>query len=801
MFKTVRYVVLLCGAVVSFSGLASPAGELPLMPWPAQVERPSEEGRLVLDNGISIVVKGDQLDEAVARWRHRIARQVGWTLEPQTKAAKHPTIMIEITKKVDPQPHEYSDESYRLEVTSDGITLTALTRFGAMRGMETVLQLIRPGADDVSLPYLTIEDSPRFRWRGVLLDSARHFLPVSTILRQLDGMAAAKLNVLHWHLTDDQGWRFASSHYPRLQHAASDGQFYTQAQMREVVRHATRLGIRVVPEIDLPGHASAIAVAYPELMSAPGPYNMEREWGVLKPVLDPTNEAVYEFVDNLVGEVATIFPDSYLHIGGDEVDDTHWKANPKIQAFMREKQLADSHALHAYFNQRLEAILEKHQRRMVGWDEIFHPDLPKSILIQSWQGQDALGSIAKAGYRGMLSTGFYLDQPQSAAYHYRNEPLPQRLNGIDKITLQDSVQSWAFTMPRLKGSAVEGSFTLITRDSPLSWRGFIDFNGKSRRSVSDIRWLNDRQVTFSVDTWMGEVRPVVTLSNDTMSGYFLVGNVRYPVSGKKLNAIPAGLPPVVPSEEQSANIIGGEAALWSENVVGSILDIKLWPRAFVVAERLWSAQDVNDVDNMYRRLQRVDGWSTVSAGLQHYSQMQAHMMRLASTADVLALQILSQALEPAQYYTRHHLKYLAGNYHQFEPLNRLADGLPAESMTVRQMDGWVDSLIAVRGDTDSARALRQVFTRWRDNTGDALATINGNYVLKPLAPVAQDVNRLAELGLHLTDLVASEGRIDDSLRQTWQRQLDDAAQVRDEVVIAAVYPLEKLLRAVGRSNE
>lgn len=801
MLKTVRYVVLLCGAAASFSGLASPAGELPLMPWPAQVERPSEEGRLVLDNGISIVVKGDQLDEAVARWRHRIARQVGWTLEPQSDTAKHPTIAIEIAKKVDPQPHEYSDESYRLSVTAQGITLKAATRFGAMRGMETVLQLIRPGAEDVSLPYLTIEDNPRFRWRGVLLDSARHFLPVSTILRQLDGMAAAKLNVLHWHLTDDQGWRFASAHYPRLQHAASDGQFYTQAQMREVVRHATRLGIRVVPEIDLPGHASAIAVAYPELMSAPGPYNMEREWGVLKPVLDPTNEAVYEFIDNLVGEVATIFPDSYLHIGGDEVDDSHWKANPKIQAFMREKQLADSHALHAWFNQRLEAILEKHQRRMVGWDEIFHPDLPKSILIQSWQGQDALGSIAKAGYRGMLSTGFYLDQPQSAAYHYRNEPLPQGLNGVDKITPQDSVQSWAFTMPRLKGSAVEGSFTLVSRPGAQPWRGFIDFKGKSRREVSEIHWQDDQQVTFSVDTWMGEVRPVVTLNNDTMSGYFLVGNVRYPVSGKKLSTIPIGLPPVIPSVEQASNIIGGEAALWSENVVGSILDIKLWPRAFVVAERLWSAQDVNDVDNMYRRLEYVDGWSTISAGLQHYSQMQSHMMRLVGTGDVLALQILSQALEPAQYYTRHHLKYLAGNYHQFEPLNRLADGLPAESMTVRQIDGWVDSLIAQRKDADSAQSLRHVFTRWRDNTSDALATIDGNYVLKPLAPVVEDVNRLAELGIHLTELVASEGHIDDSLRQAWQQQLDDAAQVRDELVIAAVYPLEKLLRAVGRISE
>ncbi|MBV4412949.1 family 20 glycosylhydrolase [Enterobacteriaceae bacterium YMB-R22] len=801
MFRTARYAVLLCGAAMCFSALAAaPAGELSLMPWPKQVQYASQAGRLELNNGITINVEGDQLDEMVTRWRHRIALQTGWTLQPQSANVARPTIWIDIAQKVDPFPKEDSDESYRLSVSAQGIKLNAATRFGALRGMETVLQLIRPDANGVSIPWLTIEDSPRFAWRGLLLDSARHFLPVSTIMRQLDGMAAAKFNVLHWHLTDDQGWRFASAHYPRLQHMASDDLFYTQAQMREVVRYAARLGIRVVPEIDLPGHASAIAVAYPELMSAPGPYQMERRWGVLKPVLDPTNEAVYQFVDTLVGEVAAIFPDSYMHIGGDEVDDTHWKENPRIQQFMQEKNLADSRALQAWFNQRLETILEKHHRRMVGWDEIFHPSLPKNILIQSWQGQDALGNIANADYRGILSTGFYLDQPQSAAYHYRNEVWPQGLNGVDNLTPQDKAQSWSFTMPRLKGSAVEGSFTLIAGHEQQTWRGFVDFNGKSRRAVRNISWINDNQVTFSVDTWMGEVRPVLTFSNETLSGYFLVGNVRYPVSGKKQAAVPKGIAPTVPSEAQMANIIGGEAALWAENVVGSVLDIKLWPRAFTVAERLWSAKDVNNEDNMYQRMQRIDAWSTISAGTQQHGQALSHMMRLTGTGDVLALQILAQALEPAQYYTRHHLKYQAGNYHQFEPLNRMADGLAPESMTVRQIDKWVDRLIADREDRNSELALQHVLIRWRDNVKDVMPLIENNYVLKPLKPVVEDVNRLSELGLRLAGLVARGESIDDRQRQAWQRELDAAAQVRDEVVIAVVYPLEKLLRAIGRSS-
>ena len=793
MLNTLRYGVLTSGLILSGLACAAPAGDLPLMPWPAHVERPQAQGALVLNNQLTLNVSGDDLGDAASRWRERIARQTGWTLQPQLAPAKAPTINVVIAKKVPATPRPDSDESYQLKVSAEGVTLRANTRFGALRGMETLLQLIQNGAENTAIPYVTIDDAPRFPWRGLLLDSARHFMPLDAIKRQIDGMAAAKLNVFHWHLTDDQGWRFASTRYPKLQQQASDGLFYTQAQMKEIVRYATDRGIRVVPEIDMPGHASAIAVAYPELMSAPGPYQMERHWGVLKPVLDPTKEATYAFAEAMIGELAAIFPDPYLHIGGDEVDDSQWQANPAIQKFMRGKGLADSHALQAYFNRRLETILEKYHRQMVGWDEIYHPDLPKSILIQSWQGQDALGEVAKHGYRGILSTGFYLDQPQYTAYHYRNEVVPQGLNGVDTITDNDSAQSWRFVMPRLKGSAVEGSFTLIKGDS--GWRGFIDFKGKSRRAVQDIAWLNDSQITFSVDTWMGETRPVLTVNDDRLGGYFLLGNVRYPVSGQRLDEVPEGIQPVVPDAEQQKNLLGGEAALWAENVAAPVLDIKLWPRAFAVAERLWSAQDVKDSDNMYQRLQAMDGWSTVSVGLQQHGQQLVQFTRLANGGSTLALQILAQAIEPAHYYTRQHLKFQANNYHQFEPLNRLADALPPESDTVRSLDRWAERLISDAEDNESADALRHVFTRWQNNTADALALTESSYQLAAIGPVVQQVDKLATLGLRLTDLVARQGTLDDKEYASVQAQLDEAAKTQDELVIAAVYPLEKLLRA------
>ncbi|UWM64690.1 beta-N-acetylhexosaminidase [Enterobacter sp. CP102] len=788
-----RYSLLTAGLMLGASAFAAPAGDLPLMPWPAKVERPTTQGALVLSDNISVSVSGDDLGDTVNRLRQRIAMQTGWTLQPQADKPDKPTIRIDIAKKVKPQPLPDSDESYTLKVDANGVNISANTRFGALRGMETLLQLIQNGPENTAIPWVTIEDAPRFPWRGLLLDSARHFIPLNDIKRQIDGMAAAKLNALHWHLTDDQGWRFTSKRYPKLTQLASDGQFYTPEQMREIVSYATDRGIRVVPEIDMPGHASAIAVAYPELMSAPGPYEMERHWGVLKPVLDPTKEATYTFAEAMVSELAAIFPDPYLHIGGDEVDDTQWKESAAIQKFMRDNKLADSHALQAYFNRKLETILEKHHRQMVGWDEIFHPDLPKSILIQSWQGQDALGQVAEKGYKGILSTGYYLDQPQSTAYHYRNEIVPQGLNNVDVIGDNDSPQSWSFTLPRLKGKPVEGSFTLVKGGS--GWRGFIDFAGKSRRAVQNIEWRSDDQVTFTVDTWMGETRPVVTVSTDTLSGYFLLGNARYPVSGKLLDEVPKGIAPVVPDTAQQANLLGGEAALWAENVVAPVLDIKLWPRAFAVAERLWSAQDVNDTDNMYTRLQAMDSWSTVSVGLQQHSQQQAYFTRLANNGDSLPLLILAQAVEPAQYYTRQHLKFQAGNYHQFEPLNRFADALGAESATVRQMNKWVDRLVSDAEDTESADALRHVFNRWQSNTSDALALSGSNYQLKAIKPVIQEVDKLASIGMRLTDLVARQGTLDDKEIASIQAELDNAAKIQDEVVIAAVYPLETLLRA------
>jgi len=315
------------------------------------------------------------------------------------------------------------DESYTLEVDEQHARLTAANPLGVLRGLETFWQLVEPGPKGFAAPAVTIDDKPRFPWRGLHMDVSRHWMPIEVVKRNLDGMAAVKLNVFHWHLSDDQGFRVESKRFPKLTGVGSDGHFYTQAEVRDVIGYARERGIRVVPEFDIPGHATSWLVGYPQLASAPGPYQIERKWGVFEPTIDPTRETTYQFLDTFIGEMAALFPDQFFHIGGDEVKPTQWNKSAQIQAFRKQHQLKDNHELQAYFNKKIQAILVKHGKRMEGWDEILNPDLPKDIVIQSWQGQDSLAKAARLGYSGLLSSGYYLDHIESAATLYLVDPM------------------------------------------------------------------------------------------------------------------------------------------------------------------------------------------------------------------------------------------------------------------------------------------------------------------------------------------------------------------------------------------
>jgi hexosaminidase len=426
--KFVIGLLLVCSVSVSAEHFetAQPAPrQHRLMPVPAAIHFLA--GQLKIDASFTIATDGQadaRLEAGIYRMSRRLEGRTGFEfLRAPASDSQTATLLIQCKGPGSPVPSAREDESYSLDVSDKQAGLKAPTVVGALRGLETFLQLLEGDRQGYFIPSVSIQDKPRFPWRGLLIDVGRHFEPVEVIKRNLDGMAAVKLNVLHWHLTEDQGFRIESKRYPKLQQMGSDGLYYTQDQVREIMAYARDRGIRVLPEFDMPGHATSWLVGHPEFGSAPGPNRIERKNGIFDPAFDPTREELYKFLEGFFTEMAQLFPDEYVHIGGDENEGHQWNNNAQIQAFMKAKGIKDNHALQGYFNQRVSKILQKLGKKMIGWDEILQPDLPKDTVIHSWRGPASLAEAARKGYDGILSSGFYIDLMYPASQHYKVDPV------------------------------------------------------------------------------------------------------------------------------------------------------------------------------------------------------------------------------------------------------------------------------------------------------------------------------------------------------------------------------------------
>lgn len=436
------------------ASIAMIAQTLSLMPVPEHVSPGS--GKFILTHSFDIAIHGNP-ENRIYPYATRVLRRLsGRTglffpqdLITSSSTADTADCIISVERPGKVVLNE--DESYTLEVKPNNISLKAVTDLGAMRGMETLLQLLQNDEQHYFFPVVTIQDKPRFPWRGLMMDACRHFMPVDVVKRNLDAMAAVKLNVFHWHLSEDQGFRVECKTFPKLHELGSDGLYYTQAQIKDILAYANARGIRVIPEFDIPGHSTSWFVGYPELASAPGPYTIERQWGVFDPTFNPTIEATYTFFDAFFKEMCELFPDESMHIGGDENNGHQWNKNEQIQKFMKENGIKTNHDLQTLFNKRISAILTKYGKKMIGWDEILQPDLPKNIVIQSWRGTEALAKAAQQGYMGILSNGYYIDLNQPTDFHYLNDPIPMDSKLSDeekKFILGGEATMWAeFVVP------------------------------------------------------------------------------------------------------------------------------------------------------------------------------------------------------------------------------------------------------------------------------------------------------------------------------------------------------------------
>jgi hexosaminidase len=425
--------------------LAEPT--LAVMPVPRQIRLGT--GDLAIGRKFKIVLasKDPVVRAAAERCLRSLQKSTGVTFAPgavtQASASSQAALLIVVREPATMRMG--LDESYTLTIGANGAHLEASNSIGAVRGLATVRQLIATDKQHAYLPAVTIADGSRFAWRGLMIDVSRHFIPLDGLKRNIDAMEAVKLNVLHLHLSDNEGFRVESKVFPKLYEDGSKGEFYTQVEMRGLIQYAAERGIVIIPEFDMPSHSKSWLAGYPELSSSPGPFkpgtlhytgvNAKSTLAELMaasmtdkiPALDPSRESTYEFLDKLIGEMTELFPAPYFHVGADENNGAVWLANPAIVAFMKEHNFADAPTLQAYFVARVQSLVEKHGKKMVAWEEGFVPGVSKNTVFQAWVADpktDILNSPKGGDNQFLISRGFYLDLFYPAQVHYLNDTIP-----------------------------------------------------------------------------------------------------------------------------------------------------------------------------------------------------------------------------------------------------------------------------------------------------------------------------------------------------------------------------------------
>ncbi len=562
-------VVLLAIALTSATAQAVAVTARPaLIPAPASLT--PAKGGFDVDADTLVYASGPQALAAARQFVELVAKSGHGKLKIVERARSDaPGIVFAIERA---SSSSTSPEAYALNVTPQGARISANDERGLFYGAVTLWQLMTgDSGKTIRVPALRIDDAPRFVWRGLMLDSARHFQSIDEIKQLLDAMAWHKLNTFHWHLTDDQGWRIEIRKYPKLTQVggcripAGDGGidprsgkprpycgYYTQAQIRDVVRYAAERHIEVVPEIDVPGHAQAAVAAYPKLGNVEGSTRVSTDWGV-HTYLFNAEEDTFRFLENVLSEVVDLFPGRYVHIGGDEAVKQQWQQSPRVQARMRALGVANETELQGYLVKRLETFLQAHGKRLIGWDEILESELPPEATVMSWRGIEGGIEAANKGHDVVMSpsSDLYFDYLQTDSPDeppgrpatitlrkvYDFEPVPAALDaarrrhilGLQANVWTEHMRSFARVehaiFPRIAAVAETGW-------SPAASKDYADFLARLPAQLARYRALGIpyAQTPFAVRmdaTSSGSGETVdVTLSNPLD-----LGEIRYTTDG------------------------------------------------------------------------------------------------------------------------------------------------------------------------------------------------------------------------------------------------------------------------------
>lgn len=610
-----------------------------------------------------------RLQRGVVRFQKQLQQIVGSRptasqASDQAAAGRVPRgdITIEVTGTTADYPSLTTDESYHLDIDSSGIRISAASGYGALHALQTLLQLARFDDGRLKWPFVQVSDNPRFPWRGLLQDTVRHWMPVEVIERQLDAMAAVKLNVLHFHLSDDESFRVESKSHPQLHEKGSDGDYYSQEEIRHLVEYAADRGIRVVPEFDLPGHSRSWQIAYPQLSSRPGKdYDLYAKDQLFSDGLDPTREENYELIGGITREMSALFPDDYFHMGGDEVNYDAWLSNHDITGFMAEKGFNQPQDLQAYFIRRYYDMIRALDKTAMGWEEILHPNMPEDAVLHIWLSRQFPKEAAR--HPILVSQGYYLDLMQTAYAHHQKDPVDIAIEGLspeEKIRVEQQY-------------------------------------------------------------------------------------------------------------------LGGEAASWAEHINQYSVDMRNWPRAAAIAERLWSPRDITDAMTQQQLYPRLFALSDrlEAIGLTHRSHTSRAMKTLAGPdGNSEALQVLATITEPASEHNNSEygmiLAYLTGItwFVDFPTasyaVERFLEHIPPESETAWWFNHRVELFLAGELPADGLGTLRQQLKLWSENHSAAQATIASSDILlnDGVDLVSRSASELAAFGLDALNALAAQAPLD-----------------------------------------
>ncbi|MEO5999839.1 MAG: beta-N-acetylhexosaminidase [Chitinophagaceae bacterium] len=468
--------------------------QVSIIPVPVEVKMPARAGFFPLSSKTAIILEGSGMENSVDFLNAYLKEVYGFTLKT-SKNQSGEGIHLNFERMDNKIPGAYT-----LDVKKTGIFISGDNENGVFYGIQTLIQLLPvEKSTSFKIPFTRITDYPRFAYRGLMLDVGRHFFPVAFVKKYIDYIALHKMNYFHWHLTEDQGWRFPVPKYPllttvggfrdgtiigRYPGKGNDnlhyGGFYTRDEIKDIVAYAAKRYITVIPEIEMPGHSSAALTAYPNLGCTGGPYKVQQTWGVFDDVFCAGNDSVFTLLQDVIDEVVTLFPAKYIHIGGDESPKTRWKTCPKCQKRIKDNNLKDEHELQSYFIQRMEKYINSKGKTIIGWDEILEGGLAPNALVMSWRGEKGGIEAAKQNHDVIMTPGshVYLDHAQSKKEDsvtiggflpiqtvYRYEPVPKELNAEEgKHVLGAQGNVWTEYM----GSPAKVEYMIFPRVSALS---------------------------------------------------------------------------------------------------------------------------------------------------------------------------------------------------------------------------------------------------------------------------------------------------------------------------------------------